>query len=1115
MSDESEAPISPTEEPAEAEVPMEAATFPTLEEMGTLLPQYEFHDILGIGGMGAVYLARQTALDRWVAIKLLPASASLNEEDAARFITEARSMARLTHAHIAAVHDFGQTSQGQLYLVMEHVNGLDLHRVIQSGELTQPQIRSLVTQLCDALQYAHQHGVVHRDIKPANILIAENWQAKIVDFGLARDRNADASGGDEYGTPDYVAPERLQTGAQVDHRADIYALGIVIHEMFTGLTPQAAGAAAGQNLPPEFASVVSRCMMVDPARRFQQCSEIKAFLNAVAIQPAVTTAPVHRPPPPHLQARVRPQVRHQPEQTGGAGKWVWAAACIALLVVGGWFVQKQRTGGTTSAPGETQAKAKSEPQSPESKAEVPRNKPQTPEVAAPTVVSSSPGEPFKPEAGDFAVLKRLKGHTELVYANAILPDQSRAISGGHDDTLQVWDLASGTRLRSYPSPVGDVHGIAANPENHQVLVWSYRTDQVAILDVDSGQSKALIKSPTTTLTNVVWSGDFKSAYLLCGDANGGVYHWDPAKGAVLQQFSEWPRAAFHVFPLPVNTSGSPSQLLVIGSSMKPGTNQAAGTSPPPMVPDKAYAALFSVPDHHLIRPLPDYTNIRNRLSLSPDGSTILGGLGTLYLLDVPDLKTRHNINPPPQASTQASAWTAAGRLIVAGYSNGSLHLFEADTGTKLAETNIGVRANQISVSKDSQWLTVTGFPLDMNHARPEDFDVFVVRLPDLGKLGTDQGIQAFAARQIAKLNSVDPELAELRSKAVPPGSIIDDDQLRTQVLDLTTKYGAALKRSVPAGSPKEQIDMNAEADAIAKGMPVPDASTDPATSGEHKRLRGIYRQQLAQLETKRQETAATARQTLEVSVKSLAAQRQQAGNRVGEAMCNALLTSLGDPKPFATVVASAFSSSGNAAAPSPAPAVAAAAPPRASTPPAPITPLVMPPPAATTPTASSSSPKIAFSKGVRTDVTIGRPSRVKGGDFDDVTQVITPKIKLTNTTTQQVYSDCKAMFFLIGESAAQRGIYKVMLRHDFDVVLSPAQALESEAKSIMTQYDTTGATFGYKYDGWALQVTDSSGVVVLTKSTSPTLEKMAESIKSLQVDQCYDRRWKPVANAPY
>lgn len=304
-----------------SENPIDTPAFPTLEEMAGLLPQYEFHDILGVGGMGAVYLARQATLDRWVAIKLLPETASQNDEDASRFIAEARSMAKLTHAHIAAIHDFGQTSQGHLYLVMEYVTGVNLHQLIHGAEsLNDSSIRNLVSQLCDALGYAHSHKVAHRDIKPANILVTEDWQAKIIDFGLAHDKDAEiAAGGDEYGTPDYVAPERLQIGATVDHRADIYSLGVVIHEMFTKLTPQAAGAAAGQGLPAMYASVVSRCMMSDPARRFQTCGEIKTFLstaaNVAAALPAAAPTPVNRPVPPHLQAKVRkasPQTAHSP-----------------------------------------------------------------------------------------------------------------------------------------------------------------------------------------------------------------------------------------------------------------------------------------------------------------------------------------------------------------------------------------------------------------------------------------------------------------------------------------------------------------------------------------------------------------------------------------------------------------------------------------------------------------------------------------------------------------------------------------------------------------------------------------------------------------------------------
>jgi hypothetical protein len=156
--------------------------------------------------------------------------------------------------------------------------------------------------------------------------------------------------------------------------------------------------------------------------------------------------------------------------------------------------------------------------------------------------------------------------------------------------------------------------------------------------------------------------------------------------------------------------------------------------------------------------------------------------------------------------------------------------------------------------------------------------------------------------------------------------------------------------------------------------------------------------------------------------------------------------------------------------------------------------------------------KVPFAQGVRVEVMIGRPSKVKGGDFDDKTQVIEPRIKLTNTANQQAYVGYKAAYYLICESAAQRGTYKVMLKHDFDITLTPKQAMESEAGSITTQYDTTGAVFGFKYDGWVIQITDSKGEIVLTKSTSKTLEKMAAELKTLlKVEQCYNRQWRPCA----
>lgn len=1082
MSDETESPI-PSEE-----MPLEGSAFPTLEEMAALLPQYEFHDILGVGGMGAVYLARQAALDRWVAIKLLPESAAQNEEDASRFITEARSMARLTHAHIAAVYDFGQTTQGHLYLVMEHVNGMDLHRLIHSDQVTLAHIRSLVPQLCDALAYAHSHNIIHRDIKPANILITADWQAKIVDFGLARDKDAEATGEAEYGTPDYVAPERLQAGAQVDHRADIYALGVVIHEMFTKLTPQAAGVAAGQGMPAEYFSVVNRCMAADPARRFQKCGEIKSFLSAAVITTAAPTAakPANRPLPPQLQARVRkPAASHGIPQPKGVPGWIWAAACIAIVGGGGWYIQQQRS---QSKPEVVNAATKPEAAPAESTA--PSTKVADPAAPDATIVSNAPAGPFVPQPGGFTVLKRLKGHKELVYSCAVLADQRHAVSGGHDDTLIVWDLATGAAVKRFPSPIGDIHGLEAAKDGKTILLYSFRARQVAIFDIEQGKTIASIKAPANRLTLATWAADQKSVYILNNDTNGGVYHWDPSKGAVLQQFSDWPRAAYNIFTLPAATPDAASQLLVVGSTMKTNPNPPPGSGPAAsLVMDKPWAALLTEPEHRLVRDLPDYTNIRNRLSLSPDGSTIVGGLATLYLMDVPALTTRLFINPPPSQSCSSTAWAEAGRLLVCGYSDGNILIREADTGNEVARLDIGMRANAISLSQDEGWMVVSAFPFDIPHPKPDEFDVFVIRLPNLKPLGSNKSFLSFASRQISKLEKFDPELAALRAQAAPADTLANATQFSTQLRDLTSKYGAALKRSAATASPKDQLAMNAEADAIAAGKPVPEPETDVATAGEHKRFRLIYRDQMAQLENRRLEAVDAMRKNLQTGVASLVAKRQQAGDRLGAARCNALLASMSTAKPSSNnTVASAL--------------------PKAS----PSAPAPTPVPAASPPPMASSAPKIPFANSVKIEVAIGRPSKTEGGDFDDEMQVMNPRVKLTNTSTTQNYDGYTVSFMLLGESTVDMKVAKVLQRVDFPVSLPIRQMYENKLPSVTTQYDTTGAVFGFKYQGWVVQVTDASGAIVLTKSTSASFEKLAEKVKLMKEKECYDKKLTSVSD---
>lgn len=272
---------------------------PTVEELRTLFPQLEILELIGKGGMGAVYKARQLALDRLVALKILPPGAADDAGFAERFNREARALARLNHPHIVAVHDFGQTG-GQPYLVMEFVDGPNLRQVEQAGRLTPDQALQIVPQICEALQFAHNEGVVHRDIKPENILLDKKGRVKITDFGIAKIVGVPAGkvsltgAKDVLGTPHYMAPEQVEKPATVDHRADIYSLGVVFYELLTGELP------LGKFQPPSkkvqvdvrLDEVVLHALEKEPERRYQHVSEVKSDVETIAASPQSKTGGV-------------------------------------------------------------------------------------------------------------------------------------------------------------------------------------------------------------------------------------------------------------------------------------------------------------------------------------------------------------------------------------------------------------------------------------------------------------------------------------------------------------------------------------------------------------------------------------------------------------------------------------------------------------------------------------------------------------------------------------------------------------------------------------------------------------------------------------------------------
>jgi len=269
---------------------------PTIEELNAALPSYEFVEMLGCGGMGAVFKARQPNLDRMVAIKILPLE--LGEEGlqfAERFKREAQALAKLNHPNIVSVYDFGQTDQGQFYFVMEFVEGTDLHQVIRSGQAGTDHVLGWVPQVCEALQYAHSKGIVHRDIKPANILIDLEGTVKVADFGLAKLAGDDTDQPQltmtnmAMGTPDYVAPETLELGVTPDYRADIYAIGVMLYEMLTGKVPRGAYRTPSEKVPgldSRYDDLVAKAMDADRDTRIQQATEISSKLWEIGNQPA-------------------------------------------------------------------------------------------------------------------------------------------------------------------------------------------------------------------------------------------------------------------------------------------------------------------------------------------------------------------------------------------------------------------------------------------------------------------------------------------------------------------------------------------------------------------------------------------------------------------------------------------------------------------------------------------------------------------------------------------------------------------------------------------------------------------------------------------------------------
>src|SRR6185436_12786313 len=282
-----------------------------------LKPGQTFHgleiiELLGKGGMGVVYKARQMALD---------------PDFQNRFIREAKALGSLSHPNIVAVYDFGADS-GLFFFAMEYVDGTNLRQILRDRKLNAEQALKIVPQLCDALEYAHGEGVVHRDIKPENILLDKKGRVKIADFGLAKLVGADVAQAGMLtmtnmvmGTPHYMAPEQVENPKGVDHRADIYAIGVVFYEMLTGELPIGRFEMPSKKVQIDVRldEVVLKALEKSPERRYQNASDIKD-----AVTKATTTASSVESYSPRV-------LTPRPEKKSKAPAAVAAAAAVLLI----------------------------------------------------------------------------------------------------------------------------------------------------------------------------------------------------------------------------------------------------------------------------------------------------------------------------------------------------------------------------------------------------------------------------------------------------------------------------------------------------------------------------------------------------------------------------------------------------------------------------------------------------------------------------------------------------------------------------------------------------------------------------------------------------------------